>query len=122
MRTIARGIRNTIQEIYEFFTYEEEDTPLGDAVASAVANPWSLMDHLVALRRHLMRAAFVMIITTAISFTFVGKTMAFFAGPWPGGIDVMRSIEPTETVGTMMWVALLLGFCMAFPYLSLIHI
>jgi sec-independent protein translocase protein TatC len=119
VRTIARGIRNTIQEIYEFFTYEEEDTPLGDAVASAVANPWGLMDHLVALRKHLMRAAFVMIITTAISFTFVGKTLNFLARPLPGGLDSTVAIEVTESVGTVMWVALLLGFCMAFPYIVL---
>jgi sec-independent protein translocase protein TatC len=119
VRTIAGGIRNAIREIYEFFTYEEEDTPLGDAVASAVANPMGLLDHLVALRRHIMRAAFVMIITTIISFTFVGQTMDFLAKPLPGGIESMRSIEMTESVGTVMWVALLLGFAMAFPYLAL---
>jgi sec-independent protein translocase protein TatC len=119
VRAIARGIRNAIQEIYEFFTFEEEDTPLGEAVASAVANPMGLMEHLVALRRHLMRAAFVMVVTTAISFTFAKGTMNFLASPAPGGLEAMRSIEPTESVGTYMWVALLIGFCMAFPYIVL---
>jgi sec-independent protein translocase protein TatC len=119
VRAIARGIRSTIHDIYEFFTFEEEDTPLGDAVASAVANPLGLMDHVIALRKHLMRAAFVMIITTAISFTFAKQTMNFFAKPLPGGLDSVQSIEMTETVGTYMWVALLLGFCMAFPYIVL---
>jgi sec-independent protein translocase protein TatC len=119
VRSIVKGIRNTIQEIYEFFTFEEEDTPLGDAVASAVANPLGLMDHLVALRKHIMRAAFVMILTTAISFTFAGKTLNFLAAPAPGGLAAMRAIEPTENVGTYMWVSLLLGFAMAFPYIVL---
>jgi sec-independent protein translocase protein TatC len=116
---IVRGVRNAIHEIYDFFTFEEEDTPLGEAVASAVSNPLGLFEHLNALRRHLMRAAFVMIITTAISFTFVRQTMDFLARPQPGGIAAMRSIEPTESVGTVMWVALLLGFAMAFPYIAL---
>lgn len=119
IRAIARGVRNTVQEIYEFFTYEEEDTPLGDAVAFAVANPMGLLDHLNALRRHIMRSVFVMIITTAISFAFVRQAMVFLAKPLPGGIETMRSIEPTETVGTWMWVALLIGFAMAFPYIAL---
>jgi sec-independent protein translocase protein TatC len=119
VRTIAKGIRNAIHDIYEFFTFEEEDTPLGDAVASAVANPMGLMEHLIALRKHLMRAAFVMVITTAISFTFTRKTIEFLANPAPGGLAAMRAIEPTEGVGTYMWVALLIGFCMAFPYIVL---
>jgi sec-independent protein translocase protein TatC len=119
VRTIVKGIRNAGHDIYEFFTFEEEDTPLGDAVASAVANPMGLMEHLIALRKHLIRAAVVMIITTAISFTFVGKTLNFLAKPAPGGLEAMRSIEPTESVGTVMWVALLLGFAMAFPYIVL---
>jgi len=119
VRTIAKGIRNAFHDIYEFFTFEEEDTPLGDAVASAVANPMGLMEHLVALRKHIMRAAFVMIITTAISFTFAKNTLDFLAIPAPGGLAAMRAIEPTETVGTYMWVALLFGFCMAFPYIVL---
>jgi Sec-independent protein secretion pathway component TatC len=84
LRTIARGIRNAFQDIYEFFTFEEEDTPLGDAVASAVANPMGLMEHLVALRKHLMRAAFVMVITTAISFTFAKRALVFLARPYLG--------------------------------------
>lgn len=119
VRLIIRVIRSALRDIYEFFTFEEEDTPLGDAVASAVANPMGLMEHLVALRKHLMRAAFVMIITTAISFTFVGSTMEFMAKPLPGGMESMRAIEMTEGVGTVMWVALLLGFSMAFPYIAL---
>jgi sec-independent protein translocase protein TatC len=119
IRTIARGVRNTIHEIYEFFTYEEEDTPLGDAVASAVANPMGLLDHLVALRRHLMRAAFVLLITTIISFAFVQKSMEFLARPLPGVLEGLQSIEMTETIATWMWVALLLGFAMAFPYIAL---
>jgi len=119
VRTIARGIRSAIHDIYEFFTFEEEDTPLGDAVASAVANPLGLMEHLIALRKHLMRAAFVMIITTVISFTFAKRALVFLARPIPGGLDATRAIDLTENVSTFMWVALLLGFAMAFPYIVL---
>jgi sec-independent protein translocase protein TatC len=119
VRAFLKGLRSTLRDIYEFFTFEEEDTPLGDAVASAVNNPLGLMDHLVALRKHLLRASIAMIITTAISFTFLRQSMEFLAEPVPGGYEALRAIEPTETVGTAMWVALLLGFAMAFPYIVL---
>lgn len=119
IRTIVQGTRNLIKDIYVFFTYEEEDTPLGEAVATAVANPMGLFEHINALRKHLMRAIFVMIITTAISFIFVKQTMNFLARWLPGGVGSLRAIDMTENVGTVMWVALLLGFAMAFPYFLL---
>ena len=120
VRTIAKGIRNAFHDIYEFFTFEEEDTPLGDAVASAVANPLGLMEHLVALRKHLMRAAFVMIITTDhLLHLREDRHWNSWPSQCPEGIEAMRALEPTETVGTYMWVALLIGFCMAFPYIVL---
>lgn len=119
IRTIISGTRNAIHDIHDFFTYEEEDTPLGDAVASAVSNPLGLLEHLNALRKHLMRALFVMIITTAISFIFVRQTMNYLARWLPGGLGALRAIDMTENVSTVMWVALLLGFSMAFPYILL---
>jgi sec-independent protein translocase protein TatC len=119
VRAMAHGIRNTIHDIYEFFTFEEEDTPLGDAIASAVANPLGLMDHLVAFRKHLIRAAVAMVITTAISFLFVKQTMNFLAKPLPGNLKALVSIGMTESISAVMWVGLLLGFAMAFPYIVL---
>ena len=103
--------------INRFLTENPEDTPLGDAFQNAVENPLGILEHLNALRKNLMRAVIALAITTAISFTFVQQILEWLAGPLPGGIANLRSIDPTETVGTVMRVALLAGFAIAFPYI-----
>ena len=104
--------------INRFLTENPEDTPLGDAFQNAVENPIGILEHLNALRKNLMRAVIALAITTAISFTFVQQILEWLAGPLPGGIANLRSIDPTETVGTVMRVALLAGFAIAFPYIA----
>jgi sec-independent protein translocase protein TatC len=107
------------QRIKEFFAFEEEDTPLPDAFAKTVQNPQGLLEHLNALRKHLVRATLAMVITTAFSFALVRDIMEFLARPLEGGLDALKAIEVTENVGTVMRVALLAGFALAFPYIIL---
>jgi sec-independent protein translocase protein TatC len=119
LRKFARGLRNTAREIRDFFLYEEEDTPLNDAVSAAVANPTSILEHLDALRKHIFRGLIALVITSAISIGFTRSILVFLARPLPGGIDTLRSITVTENFGTSFRVALLAGFAMAFPYIAL---
>lgn len=104
------------------------------------------VDHLDALRRHLLRAVIVLALTTALSFLFAERLMAILAVPLGDnvqtellalvqkpfdaavarffelgaeGIAKMQVIEPTESVGVFMRVSLLSGTAFAMPYIVL---
>jgi len=119
LRKLARGFHNVATDIRDFFLYEEEDTPLNDAVSAAVANPTSILEHLDALRKHLFRCLIALVIASAISITFTKPILVFLARPLPGGFDTLHAIEITENFGTSLRVALLAGFALAFPYIAL---
>jgi sec-independent protein translocase protein TatC len=114
---VLRPIRGMYQRVYTFFTYEEEDTPLPDAFAKTIQNPQGIFYHLNALRIHLMRAVLVIILTTALSFTFIRPIMDILALPLEGGVDELVAVEVTENLGTVMRITLLSGFAIAIPYL-----
>jgi sec-independent protein translocase protein TatC len=105
--------------VYLFFTEEEEDTSLPDALAKTVQNPMGLWVHLNELRKHLFRALLYLIITTVIAFTFITPIMEFLARPLEGGIAALQAVDVTEPVGTVMRVTLLGGLTLAFPFITL---
>jgi len=118
LRGIARWFSNTAENMRIFFTEEPEDEPLPDTFAKTVENPAGLLEHLDALRKHLLRSVLFLAITTAISFTFTQKFIDLLSLPI-GGIGELRAIDPTESLGVFMRVALLSGFAIALPYIAL---
>jgi sec-independent protein translocase protein TatC len=100
-----------------FLEYEPEDTPLGDAFSRAVEQPTALLEHLEALRGHLIRSIIVLVIMVLVSMSFAGYILDWLAKPI-GGIDNLQSIEVTESIGAFMRVSLLTGFALAMPYIS----
>jgi sec-independent protein translocase protein TatC len=118
LRGIARWFRNTIQRIQNFFTEEPEDSPLPDAFAKSVENPMGVLEHLDALRKHLLRAVAFMAVTTAFAFAFARQIIDLLASPI-GGIAGLNPIDITEPIGVFMRVSLLVGFALALPYIAL---
>ena len=116
-RGIIGWFSRTTSEISEFFTEEPEDAPLPDAFAKTIENPMGLLEHINALRKHLMRAVLFLALTTAISFVFAGRLLDLLAQPI-GGIDKLQAIDVTEPLGVFMRVALLSGFSLALPYIA----
>ncbi|MCX6026546.1 MAG: twin-arginine translocase subunit TatC, partial [Chloroflexi bacterium] len=98
-------------------TYEPEDTPIADTFAGAVQHPNLILEHLDALRRHLLRAILFLVITTTFSFAFAQQLLEFLTRPL-GGLSNLQSIEVTENIGVFMRVSLLAGFALAFPYIA----
>lgn len=112
-------LRNTIEATREFFSEEVEDAPLADALEKAVAHPDEILRELNALRKHLVRGALALVLTTALSFTYFEQILAWLARPLPGGMAALQAIEVTEPIGTVMRVSLFTGFALAFPYIAL---
>ncbi|MBI9043248.1 MAG: twin-arginine translocase subunit TatC [Anaerolineaceae bacterium] len=74
----------------------------------------SLFDHLIDLRKRLLRAVIAIVITTTISFSITQYLIQFLTIP-VGGFENLQSIEITENIGVFMRVALLSGFILSFP-------
>lgn len=118
LRGIARWFGNTTQRMKNFFTEEPEDSPLPDAFAKSVENPMGVLEHLDALRKHLLRAVAFMAVTTAFAFLFARQIIDLLASPI-GGIAGLNPIDITEPIGVFMRVSLLVGFALALPYIAL---
>jgi sec-independent protein translocase protein TatC len=118
-RTIYRWLAGVLNNMKVFFSEEPEDAPLPDAFAKTLENPMGILEHLNALRKHLFRALVFLVITTAIAFTFIQPILTFLSSPLEGGLASLTAIDVTEPLGTVMRVALLGGFALAFPYIAL---
>ncbi|NIS80879.1 MAG: twin-arginine translocase subunit TatC, partial [Anaerolineales bacterium] len=113
-RLFARPFR----AIRDFINQEPEDTPVSDVVVKAIDQPSVLIEHLEALRLHLIRSLIVLAITIAISTTFAGRVLEWLATPI-GGTQNLQAIEVTESIGSFMRVTLLSGFALALPYIGI---
>lgn len=113
-----RWVRSMIAEVKTFLSEEPEDTPLGDSLEKAVNNPQSLLVHLDALRKHLLRAALVLAMATILAFAFASQIIDLLSLP-VGGIEALVAIDPTEPIGTFMRVSLLTAFAITLPYIIL---
>ena len=113
-----RWIRAIFREFRQFFTEEPEDTPLTESIQKAVENPQSILIHIDALRKHILRAVAALAITTILSFAFASRIIDILAQP-VGGIKGLVAIDPTEPIGVFMRVSLLSGFALALPYIAL---
>lgn len=116
-RAIARSFSGLVEEMHLLLTEEVEDEPLPDTFAKVVENPMGILEHIDALRRHLLRAVIFLAMTTALSFTVTPWLIDKLAQPI-GGIASLTAIEVTEPVSVYMKVALLVGFALALPYIS----
>jgi len=111
-----------LRNVWDFFTVEPEDTPILDTVQRATEAPGEffagMVEHLTALRGHLIRAVLALMVTSIVAFIFMERILEFLAAP-AGGLDALRAFEVTEPIGVVMKVALLAGFIIALPYISL---
>ena len=109
------------RKAYHFLNDDiEEEHSLVDTFSSLATESdvrASLWDHIEALRMHLLRAVLSLVVTVIISFSFTQKIIEFLAQP-VGGLDKLKAIEVTESVGVFMRAALLSGIALALPYIA----
>jgi sec-independent protein translocase protein TatC len=101
-----------------FINHEPVDTPLAEVFASTVEQPSLLIDHIEALRRHILRSLLVLILAILVSMAFTRQILEWLSIPI-GGLAELQAIEVTETVGAYMRVALMSGFTLSLPYIGL---
>jgi sec-independent protein translocase protein TatC len=111
-----RVITYPFRRVSAFINAEPEETPTAEVFQKTFEQPSILVDHLEELRRHLLRAVVFLVITTALSFTFARRILEFLTEPI-GGIEALRAIEVTESIGAFMRVSLLAGLALAIPYI-----
>jgi len=113
-----RWIGRIFSNIGAFFTEEPEEAPLPDAFAKAVQQPVGILEHINDLRKHIFRAILALFIAVAVAFVFIRDLLAWLTQPI-GGLDSLQAIEVTEPLGVSMRVALLAGFAISLPYITL---
>jgi sec-independent protein translocase protein TatC len=99
-----------------FLNDELEDRSLPDAFATSMQTPSALLEHVEALRKHLLRMLLGLVIAIAISFTFTMQMVDFLSKP-VGGISALKAIDITESISVFMRVALFAGIALASPYI-----
>jgi sec-independent protein translocase protein TatC len=109
-----RGLGAVANRIRGFFRFQPEETDIAELLEHTLEQPMGLLDHLDALRAHLLRMVLYLAATTAFSFTFARQLIDLIARP-VGGINALRAIDVTEPVSVYMRVSLLSGLILALP-------
>ncbi|MBI5952969.1 MAG: twin-arginine translocase subunit TatC [Chloroflexi bacterium] len=109
-----------IRQFHRFLNTEPDEHPLGEVFIDLTQNAdtrqmmWEQVDD---LRKHLLRALIVLILAVSASFFFTQQIIEFLAMPI-GGLKAMVAIDPTESIGVFMKVAIFAGISLAIPYIA----
>lgn len=115
-RAIGRFISKPARKIGDFFLEEPDDATMVDSLQLAFEEPASFLEHIGALRNHLLRAFVVLLICAVAAFVFLSQILDFIAQPI-GGMGELNAVEVTEPIGVAMRVVLLAAFAVALPYI-----
>jgi sec-independent protein translocase protein TatC len=105
-----------VKKVASFFTEEPEESPVVDSIQLAIEEPESFLEHIGALRKHIMRSFVVLLLCAVVAFLFLPQMLDFIAQPI-GGMEQLEAIEVTEPIGVAMRVVLLAAFAIALPYI-----
>ncbi|MEX1143426.1 MAG: twin-arginine translocase subunit TatC [Anaerolineales bacterium] len=116
-RFVGRLLRRLFAAPMRFFADEPEDTPLGETVQKAISHPGEVLQHLAALRGHLLRATLALILVAMIAFQYSGVLLNWLAAPI-GGLQALQAVDVTEPIGVVMRVTMLSSFALTLPYIA----
>jgi sec-independent protein translocase protein TatC len=112
---------SSYKKLQLFLNEEPEEHPIADTLAGVVQDKAvreALFQEIEAFRTHLLRSIVVLAVVVIISFFFTPRLLDFLASPLEGGIDSLKAIEVTESVGVFMRVAVLSGITISLPYIA----
>jgi len=99
---------------------EPEEHALADVLSTTISDKdarQSLWDHVEEFRRHLLRSLLALTLAVVVSFIFTQPLINYLASPI-GGLEELKAIEVTESIGVYMKVALLSGVVLSLPYIA----
>ena len=109
-----------IKRFHRFLNTEPDEHPLADVLEEVITDHsvrayfWREVE---ALRMHLLRMVLGLALGVGISFYFTEQIIQFLAQP-VGGLQELKAIEVTESIGVFMRVALLSGLLIMLPYIA----
>ena len=113
---IGKWISAPFRKTRDFFLEEPGDAPMVDSLQLAFEEPASFLEHIGALRKHIVRSLVVLLICAAVCFAFLPEMLDFVSQPI-GGLEQLSAVDVTEPIGVGMRVVLLAAFAAALPYL-----
>ena len=117
-RWIGSVISSPFRKIAAFFREEPDDAPVTDSLEVAFEDPGSFLEHIGALRKHLLRSLIVLIACAALAFIYLPQLLDFISGPIDG-LDMLTAVDVTEPISVGMRVVLLAAFAVSLPYIIL---
>lgn len=115
-RWLGNVISRPFRKLSAFFREEPEDAPVMDSLQMAFEEPSSFLEHIGALRKHLLRAVIVLLICAVAAFMFLPELIEFISGPIDG-MGQLTAVDVTEPISVGMRVVLLTAFGAALPYI-----
>ncbi len=109
-----------VGQIRTFLSEEPEEHALADVLSTTISDKdarQSLWDHIEEFRRHLLRSLLALTLAVVVSFIFTQPLINYLANPI-GGLQELKAIEVTESIGVYMKVALLSGVVLSLPYIA----
>jgi sec-independent protein translocase protein TatC len=113
---VGRVVSAPFRRIGTFFQDEPAETTMADSLQIAFDEPDSFLDHVGALRKHMLRSLAVLMICAVLGFVFLPVILEFITQPI-GGLGELSAVEVTEPIGVGMRVVFLTAFAVAFPYI-----
>ena len=115
-KVVGNWIARPFIRIADFFREEPEDGPVAESLQMAFEEPASFLEHIGALRNHLLRAFLVLLICAVVAFVFLEPLLDFISQPI-NGMDQLTAVDVTEPISVAMRVVLLAAFTVALPYI-----
>lgn len=106
-----------LRNIRRFFCEAPEEKSLDEVIETAARQPLSFLEHLEALRRHLLRMLLVLVVGVLVMFPYASRLLDVLARPI-GGLENLQAIEVTEPIGVFMRIVLVGALALASPYLA----
>src|SRR3990172_236048 len=106
-----------IKRFWLFLNEDLEDRSLPDAFAASIQAPSAILEHVEALRKHLLRIVIGLVVAIGICFYFTPRLIELLSDPI-AGISTLKAIDVTESIGVYMRIALFAGIVLASPYIA----